>query len=124
AHAGDDGADVFVVEDEPQSHFGHGHAGGDEGFERVGVGHAALEIFGDEIGAAPVFGGPFAVRRQRARKAAFVEGDARDDRDILFVAGGEQFVFGILVEDIVDDLHGVEESGANGFDTVGGLPAI
>src|SRR5207245_7022857 len=39
-------------------------------------------------------------------------------------AGGKKFVFGILVENVVDDLDGVNESGAHGTDAVGGFPAI
>src|ERR1700674_70432 len=38
AHAGNDGADVGIVEDEAQGHFRHGHSGGDERFEGIGVG--------------------------------------------------------------------------------------
>ena len=66
AHAGDDRAYVFVVEDEAQSHFRHGHAVLKKRLEGVGVGHAGLEIFGDEIGAAPIGLGPGALECERS----------------------------------------------------------
>src|SRR6267142_6581422 len=124
AHAGNDGADVGIVEDEAQGLFGHGHSGRDERFESVGTGNAGFKIFGNEISAAPIARGPFAIERERAGEGAFVEGNAGDDGDVFFAASGEKFVFGILVENIVDDLDGVHEAGAHGANAVGGFPAI
>ena len=124
AHAGDDGGDVFVVEDEAEGHFGHGHAVLEKRLERFGVGHAGLEIFRDEIGVAPVAFWPGAFERKSSGERAFVERDAGDDGDIFFSARGEKFVFGILVEDVVDDLDCIDEAGAHGANAVTRLPAI
>src|SRR5712664_710484 len=54
AHAGDDGADVGVVEDEAQRHLRHGVAYGNERAEGFGAGDAALQIFRDKIRIAPI----------------------------------------------------------------------
>src|ERR1700675_3049923 len=64
AHAGNDGGDIFVVEDEAQGHFGHVHALSQKRFERIGVSHAALEILRDEISVAPVALWPSATKRE------------------------------------------------------------
>src|SRR5208282_4985909 len=124
AHAGDDGGDVFVVENEAESHFRHGHAVLEERLESVGVSYAGLEIFRDEIGAAPIGLGPGAFESERSGERTFIEGDARDDGDIFFAARGKEFVLGILVEDVVNDLHGIDEVGAHGADNVPRFPAI
>ena len=44
-------------------------------------------------------------------EGAFVEGDAGEDSGVVFQAGIEKLALGRLVEDVVDDLHGVYESG-------------
>src|SRR6266478_1183045 len=124
AHAGNDGADVGVVEDEAQGHFRHGRSGGDKRFEGVGASDAGFEIFRNEVGAAPILRGPFAVERERAGEGAFVERDASDDGDVFFAASGEKLVFGILIENVVDDLDGVDEAGAHGANSVGRFPAV
>src|SRR5580704_2377162 len=86
AHAGDDGGDIFVVEDEAQGHFGHVHAISEKRFERIGVSHAALEIFRDEISAAPVAHWPSAIKRERPGERTFIERHARYRGNILFTA--------------------------------------
>src|SRR4029077_5308607 len=86
--------------------------------------HAGLEIFRDEVGVAPIAFGPGAIERESSGERAFIEGNAGDDGDIFFAARGEKFVFGILVEDVVDDLDGVDEAGAHGANAVPRLPAI
>src|SRR5580765_2326480 len=57
-------------------------------------------------------------------EGAFVEGNAGDDGDIFFAAGREEFVERILIEDVVDDLDGIDEAGVDGFDAVPRLPAV
>ena len=37
-----------------EGHFRHGHTALEEGLESVGVGHAGLEIFRDEISVTPI----------------------------------------------------------------------
>src|SRR5205085_8971332 len=39
-------------------------------------------------------------------------------------AGGEEFVLWILIEDVVDDLHGINETTAHGAHAVPRLPTI
>ena len=124
AHTGNDGADVGIIEDEAQSHLGHGIVGGNERAERLGVGDAVLQIFGDEISVAPITLRPGAIDGQRAGEGAFIEGDAGDYGDIFHAADGEERIFGILVEDVVDDLDGVGDAFEHGAQTVVGLPAI
>src|SRR4029077_15433219 len=55
---------------------------------------------------------------------AFIEGDTGDDGDVIFSASGKQFVFRILVEDVVDDLNGIEQACPDSFHAVCRLPAI
>jgi hypothetical protein len=89
AHAGNDGADVGIVEDEAQCHLGQGHSGGHELLERVGASDAGFEILRNEIGVAPIALGPAALKSERAGEGTFVEGHASDDGDIFFAARGK-----------------------------------
>ena len=124
AHAGDDGGDVMVVEDEAQRHFRHGRTGRYQRLERVGVFDAGAKIFRDEISAAPIVGGPGGFESQHAAERTFVKGNASDDADIVRTTSRKKFVLGILIEDVVDDLNGVNQAGLDGADAVPGFPAI
>ena len=111
-HPGDNRRHVGLRQNEAQRHFGHGHPARTSGFRRVGALYAVLEVFGDEIGVPPIALGPATSLRQRAGQRALVEGDAGDHRDACSRQSGEQFVLGGLVEDVVDDLDGVDQAGA------------
>ena len=72
---------------------------------------------------------PVAVRParrcgQRPRQAPLVEGNARDHRDLMLPAVGEQRVFRRLVEKVVDHLHAVDESSLQRPQHVARFPAI
>src|SRR5262249_52303398 len=66
----------------------------------------------------------FAIDGEGTGERSFVERDAGDDGGIFLAAGGGEFVFGVLFEDVVDDLDGVDKAGGNGACAVGGLPTI
>ena len=124
AHAGNDGADVGIVEDEAQGHLGHGVVGGNERAEGFGVGDAVLQIFRDEISVAPIALRPSAVDSQSAGEGAFIEGHAGDHGGVFHAANGEKPVFGILVEDVVDNLDGVGYAFEDGANAVARFPTI
>src|SRR6266849_2559457 len=124
AHAGNDGADVGIVEDEAQRHLRHGVARGNERAERFGASDAALQIFRDEISVAPIALRPLAVHGQRAGEGAFIERHAGDYGGVFHAADGEERVFGILVENVVDDLARVGAAFEHGANAVARLPAI
>src|SRR5947199_6636757 len=54
AHAGNRSVHVEVVQDEPQGHFGQGHAVRQKRFEGTGSLHTGFEILRDEVSAAPI----------------------------------------------------------------------
>src|SRR5207249_6439904 len=58
------------------------------------------------------------------RQGAFVERNSRDGRDIVFAARGKQFVLWILIEDVIDDLDGIDQPALHRFDTVPRFPTI
>src|SRR5207302_5021159 len=124
AHAGNDGADVGIIQDEAQRHLRHGVASGNERAKRFGAGHAVFQIVGDKIRVAPITFRPLAVHGQRAGECAFIERNASDYGDIFHAANGEKRVFGILVENVVDDLHSVGDAFKHGANAVARLPAI
>ena len=124
AHAGNDGAYVGIAEDEAQSHLRHGVAQGNERPERFGVGHAVFQIFRDEISVAPIAFWPRGIDGERAGECAFIERHAGDHGDIFHAADGEERVFGILVENVVDDLDGVGDAFEHGANAVRRLPTI
>ena len=77
-----------------------------------------------EINVTPVAFWPFAVFGERARQRAFVKRHPRNHRDIHLNARGEKIVFRILIEDVVDHLHRINQSAAHRAHTIPGLPAI
>src|SRR5918993_1572292 len=81
-------------------------------------------MLGREIDVAPVTFRPLCVVRKCTGQAALIERHARDDRDVELAAGRKQFILRILIEDVVDDLHGIDETGPHRLDDVRRLPAI
>ncbi len=73
---------------------------------------------------APVIVRKRCLFRHVADQAAFIERHTRDHTDIQFFADREELVFGILVEDVVDHLHSVDESGAQRLDAILRLPPV
>ena len=119
------GAHGRVLEDEAQGQLGQVHA------VRARAGRAARraracrrQVVRREVQVPPVAFGPARARRQRARQAAFVERHARDDGDVVRLAVREQLVLRRLVEDVVDDLHAVDEARVERAEDVGRLPAV
>ncbi len=120
AHAGDDGGDRGVGDAKAEGDFcERAGDGGEIGAER---GDAlddlllavAAEIFGAEFGGIEdgVFGdGP--------GEAAFIEGHAGEHANVEIAAEGEEVFLRALIEDVIDDLHGVDEAGAD--DAQGGI---
>src|SRR5262249_39789459 len=66
----------------------------------------AAEVFVPEVAL-----GEDGVGRDRTREAALVEGDAGEDAEAVGLAGREQLVRRARVEDVVEDLHRVEDPG-------------
>ena len=64
------------------------------------------------------------VGGQRAGQAALVERHARDDRDVRAPGSTGRARPRGLVEDVVDDLHGVDQAGVERPQHVGRLPAV
>src|SRR5215472_3439731 len=124
AHARDGRLHVGIVQDEAQRHFRKRHPVAQKRHQRFSTRDAGFEIVWNEVGAAPVSLGPGAFERERAGKRTLVEGHARDDRDIFFAAGGEKLVLWVLVENVVNDLNGIDDAGPHGANAVGRLPAI
>src|SRR5436309_7164124 len=58
------------------------------------------------------------------RERAFIKGHAGDDGDIHLPTRGKQFIFRILIEDVVNDLYRIYQSAANCFHSVPGFPTI
>ena len=108
AHADDCGTDGGVRQDEAQRHFWQGHASGDDFLEFVYALNCVGEIFRTEVTGAPIVFWETGFERHLAAEAAFVEGDAGNDADVEFLTKREEFIFGRLVEDVVDHLDDVD----------------
>src|SRR5205807_5192470 len=83
-----------------------------------------VQVLFEEISVAPVAFGPAALFRQRSCQSSFVERHTRDDRDVHLCARREQFIFRILIEDVVDDLDRVDLSAFHSAYAVPWFPAI
>src|ERR1035441_7194930 len=62
-----------------------------------------------EVDVTEVALGEDGVRTNLPGQAAFVKWHTHNDADSVFSAIGEQLVFRRLIEDVVDDLHGIDE---------------
>ncbi|ACP25737.1 hypothetical protein NGR_c19740 [Sinorhizobium fredii NGR234] len=111
AHAGDDGRDGRVAEDEAERRLG----------ERIGSNRQILDDFSRVLldlalpVTAEVVLPEVAFREHRvganlAGQAAFVERDADDHADLVHFAGREQLFFGRLLEDVVNHLDAVDHA--------------
>src|SRR2546421_8433368 len=83
-----------------------------------------IQVLFNEINIAPVAFGPAALFRQSSCHRSFVERHARDDRHVHLGARWEQFIFRILIEDVVDDLDRVDLSAFHCAYAVPWLPTI
>ena len=125
AHARNGRADRGMLEDEPQRQFRQVHALGDQRLEALDAIERGGEVVGGEVDVPEVALRPDRVRGQRAGQAAFVERHARDDGDAVRAGSREQLVFRRLVEDVVDDLHGVDRARSRArLQDVRRLPAV
>ena len=91
-------------------------AGGHSCSQNIGNARLKRRVGRHEVGVAPVAFWPGAVERESSCERTFIKRNAGDDGDIFFSAGGEKFVLGILVEDVVDDLDGVEPAVSHQLD--------
>src|SRR5271166_3508625 len=124
AHSDNRRADSWIRQNEANRHLGKSHALREYVFESLDPRNRWNKVFRSEIAAAPVAFREAGVGSHVATEAALVERDAGDYSDVHLAAEREEFVFGRLVEDVVDDLNGVHQSGADGFDSVPRLPAV
>src|SRR5579859_3606086 len=124
AHARNDGVHIRIVQNEAQGHFRHGHTVAEQRLESVGASDAGFEIFRNEISAAPIVLGPSGIKSECAGKRAFIKWHAGDDRDVFLATCWEKFIFGILIEDVVNDLDCVDAARAYREDSVRRLPAV
>src|SRR5215472_561388 len=77
-----------------------------------------------EIAGAPVLLRKSCLHRQIAAQAALVERHPGDHPNVHLTASWEELVFRSLVEDVVDDLYGVNQTRADGLDSVFRLPTV
>src|SRR5450756_2640608 len=124
AHTRDDRAHVRVRQNEAQCHLGHRRAVGHERPDRVHTSNRGGQVLRHKVCGAPITLRPGCVEGEVADETALVEGNASDNGHVVLTAGREQLVLGRLVEDVVDDLHGIDKAGSNRLDAVPGLPAV
>ena len=71
---------------------------------------ATVEVLGNKVGGAPIILREFRVLGQCSGKGAFIEGHSRNHTDVQFPAQWKKLVFGRLIENIIDNLNGVDQS--------------
>src|SRR5215469_10787982 len=77
-----------------------------------------------EIARAPILLRKSCLHGQLAAQPALVERHPGDHPNVHLTANGKQLVFWSLVEDVVDDLYGVNQTSADGLDSVFRLPTV
>jgi hypothetical protein len=101
ARPGDDGRDGGVAQDQAQRRLGHvvradAEVGADRRDTPLDLGGAVVA----QAAVAEVAPGEGRAGRDPPGQSALVEGDAHDDADAVFRAGGEQVLGRGLVEDV------------------------
>ena len=114
-----------MAQDEAQRRLGHvvradAEVGADRRDTPLDLGGAVVA----EVAVAEVALGEGRAGRDPPGQSALVEGDAHDDADAVLRAGGEQVLGRGLVEDVVDDLDGVDRAAAHQPDGVVGLVVV
>src|SRR6516164_91896 len=77
-----------------------------------------------EVVVAKITFGKLCFRRQLAGQRSFVERHPHDDSNTVLLAVRKELVLGRLVEDVVDDLHAVDEPSLQSLEHVRGLMAL
>ena len=113
-----------MVEDEAQGEVRERAARGHEGAQAVDARQRLAQVLGREVQVPPIAFRPAVVEGHGPREAALVEGDAGDESHLEALAGREEHVLRRLVEDVVDDLHAVDQPRVEGGQHVRGLPAV
>src|SRR5690606_34505068 len=85
---------------------------------------AGTEVLRAEVEVAPVPLRPGALPRQVAGQRPLVERNPSDHRHVQLAAHRKQLVLRCLIEDVVDHLDSVDESGPDRIDAVPWLPPV
>ena len=115
AHARDDGGHVRAGEDEAQRCSGSDMPAGMSPVSASTRSSVWARFSGVKYRLRQSPAGQRRRPRQRARQAALIERHTCDDGDPALPARGKQLVLGVLIEDVVDDLHAVDEPGRSAF---------
>src|SRR6266404_2012480 len=125
AHAGDNRAHHRVAENEAQSHLRHADADFRRNrLESFGALNTWNQVFRDEVDVAPVAFRPLALFGESAGQRAFVERHSGDHRRVHLDAGREKIILRILIEDVVDHLHRINQAALHCAHAIPGLPPI
>src|ERR1700737_2051987 len=122
-HPSDQSADCGMGQDEAQGHVGKTHSRRQNLFQLVDALDRVAKVFWTEVPGTPVIFWKTSFEGHLAAQAAFIEGDAGNDTDVEFLADREKFVLGGLVEDVVDNLYGIDQARAQSLDAIFRLPA-
>src|SRR6187402_1390019 len=124
SHARNDRTDGRIVENKSQSEISQGHRTGQIRNNSLDTGYALSKVVFDEITCAPVGFVEPGVSRDRPGKRPFVERHACDDCDIVGFAVGKQVVLGLLLENVVYHLDGVDETSFQSMQHISWLPRV
>jgi len=118
-HSHDDGAHSRMAQDITQRQFSHLIKRDVE--VRSNVLNALIDFLlpvGSEVIVAEIAFFEPRVRCDFPRQSPFVQGYPYNNADAVAFTCGKQPIFGILFEDIIDDLNGIDDTGLNQFDRV------
>src|SRR5215831_103203 len=124
SHSRDYCADDRIRQNETQSHLGKRHGVRQNVLQCVHAIHRLVEVLRIEISISPIARRKLRVACHLAAQTSLIEGYARNNTDIAFLANWKELIFGRLVENVVDDLNHIHQTGANRRNTVGWLPTV
>ena len=123
-HPGNGRAHRQMRQDKPQRHLRQRHPGRQDLLQPLHAFDCPGQILRAKISGAPVAFRKARLERHLPAQAAFIERHPRDHADIEFPAKGEQFILRRLIEDVVNDLHHVDQPCSQSPEAIFGLPPI
>ena len=125
AHAGNDRRNGWMSETEAQGETGKITVlGRDFGLQSTQARFGGTQALGGEPAAAPVAVREAVTLADRPGEQALLEGHAHDDAGAGGEGGGEEALGRPLLEEVVDHLHAVDQSGSGQTYGVVGIPVV
>src|SRR5258708_23125186 len=124
AHPRNNRAHILIIQDEPQRHLRQADPAAPHFLQFLDSLNSGLQILRHEIRIPPVARRPLALQRQPPSQRSLIKPPPRNHRPIFLPARRKQLIFRILIENVVNHLHGIHHSVAHRPYSIPRFPTI